>query len=138
MGLDYFRTSQIRLTFGSLVLAFMTPDTDLEYQGTAAVPGPAFGGDTDTTLPRIEARYTLKLDPVTLDFVGGWQSYDVVNATDQDESVDSYVAGINAKANFGPAYVTAALTYRQNATNYGVWTVVDEAAVWENGSFRDA
>jgi hypothetical protein len=133
MGLDYFRTSQIRLTFGNFVLAFMTPDTGTDPGGTAGLIA-----DTDTTIPRIEARYTLKLDPVTLDFVGGYQTYDVVDANDDDESVDSYVAGINAKANFGPAYVTAAATYRQNGDQYGVWTVVDESAVWENNDMCDA
>jgi len=131
MGLVEFRTSQIRLTFGNLVLAFLTPDVETSVPGYATA-------DTDRTLPRMEVRYTAKLDPVKLDFVGGWQSYDVVDALDNDESVDSYVLGVNAVANFGPAYVKAALTYRQNGTNYGVWTVVDEAAVYENGSIADA
>jgi len=131
MGLVEFRTSQIRLTFGNLVLAFLTPDVETDPEGFAVA-------DTDTTIPRLEARYTLKVDPFKLDFVGGWQSYDAVDATDSDESVDSYVMGINAKGNFGPAYVTAALNYRQNGTNYGLWTVADETAVYENGSIKDA
>jgi len=131
MGLLEFRTSQIRLTFGNLVLAFLTPDVESKLEGYATT-------NTDRTLPRMEARYTLKLDPVKFDFVGGWQSYEVKDATDSEEDVDSYVVGINAKANFDCFYVTAALTYRQNGINYGLWTVVDEAAVYENGSVADA
>ena len=133
IGLLCFRTSQIRLTFGNLQLAFLSPD-DSEH-----TTGGGFTYDTtDKTLPRIEARYSLKLDPVTVDFMGGWQSYDVVDATDCDESIDSYVLGLYARANFGPAYVKGVLNYRQNGTNYGLWTMVDEMARFENGSVQDA
>ena len=131
MGLVEFRTSQIRLTFGNLQLAFMTPDIETAVAGHATV-------DEDTILPRIEARYSLKLDPVTIDFMGGWQSYDIVDTNDDEESVDCYVAGLYARANFGPAYVKGTLSYRQNGTNYGLWTVVDEAAVYEGDSIADA
>ena len=132
LGLSYFRTSQIRLTFGNLVLAFMSPDTSAGLEDDGFV-------DTDTTLPRMEARYSLKLDPVTVDFMGGWQTYDVVDAVDHEETIDSYQLGIYARANFGPAYVKAVGTYQQNGANYGLWsaTVVDQAAVYEGDSIQD-
>lgn len=132
LGLKYFRTSQIRLTFGDLQLAFLTPDTEQDLAADGFV-------DTDKTFPRIEARYSLKLDPVTIDFMGGWQSYEVVNALDKEEDVDSYQLGIYAKANFGPAYVKGVLTYMQNGGNYGLWsaTVVEQNAVWEGGDIQD-
>ncbi|MBW2574431.1 MAG: hypothetical protein JRC88_02900 [Deltaproteobacteria bacterium] len=130
LGLGYFRTGQIRLTFGNLVLAFLSPDTsaDLGFD------------DVDTTLPRMEARYSLKLDPVTVDFMGGWQTYDVVDTNDHDETIDSYLLGVYARANFGPAYVKGVLTYAQNGANYGLWSasVVDQAAVYEGDSIQDA
>jgi len=138
MGLDYFRTSQIRLTFGNLQLAFLTPNTDQDVIGTDELGAAYATSDEDTTLPRIEARYSLKLDPVTVDFMGGWQTYDVVDATDSDESIDSWLVGVFARANFGPAYVKGTLNYRQNGTNYGLWTVVDETARMEGGSVQDA
>ena len=133
LGLEYFRTSQIRLTFGDLMLAFLTPDTGSDVPGFLI-------DDEDTTLPRIEARYSLKLDPVTIDFMGGWQSYEVVDALDSEEDVDSYLLGIYAKANFGPLYVKGVGTYAQNGGNYGLWssTVVYQDAVFENGSIQDA
>jgi len=137
-GLDYFRTSQIRLTFGNLVLAFLTPNTDQAVTGTDDLGAAYVTADEDTTIPRIEARYSLKLDPVTVDFMGGWQTYDVVDATDSEESIDSYIVGLYARANFGPAYVKGVLNYRQNGTNYGLWTVVDETARMEGGSVQDA
>ena len=130
IGIVEFRTSQIRLTFGDLQLAFLTPDTEQAL--------PAGYVDKDTTFPRIEARYSFKLDPVTVDFMGGYQTYEVVDANDNEESIDSYILGLYARANFGPAYVKGTLNYRQNGTNYGLWTTVDEAAVMEGGSVQDA
>jgi hypothetical protein len=130
-GLDYFRTSQIRLTFDKFMIAFMTPDTNEDY---AAVGG----ADIDTTLPRIEARYSFNLDPVKLDVMGGWQSYDVVDATDDEESIDSYFVGLYAQANFGPCYVKGLVNWRQNGDNYGLWTVVEESAQWNGNDFDDS
>jgi hypothetical protein len=128
-----FRVSQIRLTFGNLKIAFLTPDTTDSAAGFADT-------DRDTTLPRIEIAYKLKLEPVTLDFMGGYQTYDLVDNTDKDESVDSYVMAIKASANFGAAYLNAIGTYRQNGHNYGLWTQngTAEAAVYENGGIQDA
>ncbi len=129
-GLKYFRTSQIRLTFDNFMIAFLTPDTDQDY-GLS---------DTDTTLPRIEARYSMKLDPVTLDFMGGWQEYDVVDANDSEEDITSYFLGVYAQANFGAMYAKGLLNYRQNGGNYGLWsaTVVNENAQWNGNDFDDS
>jgi len=124
-GLKYFRTSQIRLTFDKFMIAFLTPDTEQDYNGVGEY---AAGGDIDTTLPRIEARYSFNFDPVKLDVMGGWQTYDVVNATDDEESIDSYFMGLYAQANFGPTYVKGLINYRQNGGNYGLWTNVNETA----------
>jgi hypothetical protein len=131
MGLSYFRTSMIRLTFGNLKVAFMSPDTSQGGLGTYTI-------DTDTTLPRIEARYTLKLEPVTIDFMGGYQTYDIIDAADQDKDIESYIAGIAVKANFGAAYVKAIANYRQNGGNYGMWTVVNENATWDGTDVSDS
>ncbi|MBW2643219.1 MAG: hypothetical protein JRC89_07560 [Deltaproteobacteria bacterium] len=139
LGLRYFRTSQIRLTFDNLVLAFMTPDHNekslMKPDGTSFT-----ADDTDLTFPRLEARYSLKLDPVTVDFMGGWQTYDVVDALDHEETIDSYQLGVYARTNFGPAYVKGVLTYAQNGGNYGLWSgdVVNQDAMIEGGSVQDA
>ena len=130
-GLNYFRTSQIRLTFDNFMIAFLTPDTEEDYESDG-------GADVDTTLPRIEARYSMKLDPVTLDFMGGWQQYDVVGADDGEEDITSYFLGVYAQANFGAAYVKGLLNYRQNGGNYGLWSVVNETAQWNGSDFDDA
>ena len=130
LGLKYFRTSQIRLTFGDLQLAFLTPDTEQRFATTV---------DVDTTFPRMEARYSLKLDPVTVDVMGGWQTYDVVDASDHEESIDSYQLGLYARVNLGPAYFKAVGTYAENGGNYGLWsaTVVNQNAILEGGTVED-
>jgi len=127
-GLKYFRTSQIRLTFDNFMIAFLTPDTEKDYGGA----------DIDTTLPRIEARYGFKLDPFKIDLMAGWQSYDVVDATDDEEDIDSYFVGVYAQGNFGPMYVKGLVNWRQNGGNYGLWTVVNETAVWNGKDFDDS
>ena len=124
-GLSYFRTSQIRLTFDKFMIAFLAPDTSEGYEADGGV-------DIDTTLPRIEARYSFNFDPIKLDVMGGWQTYDVVDDTDDEESIDSYFLGLYAQGNFGPAYVKGLVNYRQNGGNYGLWTVVDETAKWDD------
>jgi hypothetical protein len=127
-GLKYFRTSQIRLTFDKLMIAFLTPDTEQDYAQA----------DIDTTFPRVEARYSFNLDPFKIDVMGGYQTYDVVDALDHEEAVDSYFVGLYAQGNFGPAYVKALVNYRQNGGNYGLWSVVNERAQWNGNDFDDA
>jgi hypothetical protein len=134
-GLAYFRTSQVRLTFDNFMIAFLTPDTDKDYEfdEDEAPDNPGF--DVDTTLPRIEMRYSMKLDPVTLDFMGGWQQYEVVDDTDSEEDITSYFLGVYAQANFGAFYVKGLLNYRQNGGNYGLWSgaadYVNETAIFD-------
>jgi hypothetical protein len=133
-GLKYFRTSQIRLTFDNFMIAFLTPDTDKEYEDVGGV-------DIDTTLPRIEMRYSMKLDPVTLDFMGGWQQYDVVDEFDSEEDITSYFLGAYAQANFGAFYVKGLLNYRQNGGNYGLWSSetwnIREDAIYDGNNIDD-
>jgi hypothetical protein len=144
-GIGYLlaRTSQVRLTFGNLAIAFMEPST---RQG--GVTG--YTTDVDTTLPKVEIRYDLKVDPVTMSFIGGYQTYDGVNATDSTKSINSYVLGFAGETNFGPGYAKLALSYRVNGNNYGAWShYVDgqtaaqkvstyETATIENGEVKDA
>jgi hypothetical protein len=136
-NLRYFRASQIRLTFGNLKIAFLTPDTSYKpidpITGNETVPI-----DTDTELPRIEVAYTLNLEPVTLDFMGGWQSFEVTLPTGNDEDVDSFVGLVKATANFGPLYLKGLVRYAQNGGNYGIWSVCEEKAALNGDDVEDA
>jgi hypothetical protein len=143
IGYTVARTSQIRLTFGDFRLAFLPPDTSKGGLGTLT--------EVNTTFPKFEARYDMKLDAFALNFIGGYQTYEIENTTTkQTEDITSYVLGARAKANFGPAYAGLGLTYRQNGNNYGAWTVstaktvqgtaitAKESAALEGAAIKDA
>jgi hypothetical protein len=106
------RIDQIRLTFldGNLKLGFLSPNTPLF--------GPAV--EADTSLPTIEASYTLKLKPVKLIFNGGFASYDAVDAADDSETISSNFFGVAAFADIGPAYIKAEAHIAKNGANYGL------------------
>lgn len=103
------RRPMIQLTTGGLKVALVsvTADTDL---GT--------DGGTETLLPKLEASYNINAGPVNLTFVGGYQTF-TADPDGVDESVNSYVAGANAKFGLG------ALTFHvngfigQNVGHYG-------------------
>jgi hypothetical protein len=122
-GFTWARTSQIRLTFDNLKISFTSPD---KSQGGLS----NYTSRMERVLPKIEARYSMKLDMVALDFLGGYQSYKAYNATDQDKSIDSYLLGIRGKFNFGPAYLNLAARWDVNGGNYGVSSAVRSNAVW--------
>jgi hypothetical protein len=130
MGYLNARVTQLRLTFGNLALAFITP------QAPANIWATAVGSDQDFTLPKIEVKYTLPLQPVTMNFVGGWQKYEEVNATDQNKDITAWVVAGQALAKFGPGYVNFCLHYSKNEGNYGLGnsTVIDDAYMKSGGT----
>ena len=86
------------------------------------------------------------MDAFTLNFVGGWQTYEVEDynqaantGSKATEDVTSYVLGVKGKANFGPGYAGLSLSYRVNGNNYGAWTVSShESPIFQNNDLKDA
>jgi len=128
---DVARTSQVRFTMNNLRIAFLPVDTS---KGGVE----EYDTETDVMFPKIEARYDLKMDWGTLNFIGGYQTYKAVNDVDADKTINSWVAGIRGKFDFGPAYLGISGTYRQNGGNYGAWTTVMEDAVYDGNDVADA
>jgi len=127
------RTSQIRLTFGDLRLAFLQTVT------WTTRPSPIFE-ETNIRYPKIEARYDIRKDTYALNFIGGWQTYEIEDrdGTKESRDITSYVLGARCKANFGPAYFNLGLTYRQNGNNYDAWTVSGkERPVFQGNDLKD-
>jgi hypothetical protein len=128
------RVDQIRLTFGGLQVGFLTPYTGRGNGfNTLASDAVGSGTDTDVTIPLIEVGYTFKLDTMQFKINGGYQTYDidfaaVGAASDQTESVDSYLIGGAWLANFGPAYVNLEAHYGQNLGNMGQNIFTDQYA----------
>lgn len=106
------RKPMIQLTFGDFKLAFVTPNTG----GFAGI------GDVDTTLPKIEASYGLKMDNFFVDLSGGYQSYEVSGV-----DVDSYLVALGGGMDFGAAYVKANVFFAQNGSAYGMYNDDDMA-----------
>jgi len=130
IGITMARTSQMRFTINNLRIAFLPTDTHAGGVG-------AYTSDVDVMLPKIEARYDLKGDWGQLDFIGGFQTYKAVDVADSDVTINSWVAGVRGKFDFGPAYLGAALTYRQNGGNYGAWTAINENAQFDGTDVQD-
>jgi hypothetical protein len=121
IGYDVARTSQMRFTMGNFRIALLP--TDISKGGVVG-----YTEDTDSVMPKLELRYDMKGDAFALNFIGGYQNYKAVNDTDASVDVNSWLVAARGKTNFGPMYVGLSLSYRQNGSNYGAWTVVDEKA----------
>ena len=143
MGYDVARTSQVRLTFGDFRLAFLPPDTSkVVPAGTNTI---AYS-EINTTFPKVEVRYDMKMDAFALNFIGGWQTYEIEDynhgtgaGSGNTEDVNSYVLGFRGKFNFGPGYAGVGLTYRVNGNNYGAWTIsTHESPIFQGNDLKDA
>jgi len=143
MGYNVNRTSQIRLTFGDFKVAFLSPDTSKTIPGGTNTVAYS---EVNTTFPKVEVAYDLKMDAFALNFMGGWQTYEIEDynqaantGSKATEDVTSYVLGVRGKANFGPGYAGLGLTYRVNGNNYGAWTVsAHESPIFQGNDLKDA
>jgi hypothetical protein len=119
------RPGGLTLIIGGLELAFLTNPLK-----TSTGQFPA-NSDPDYNLPKVEARYALKLDNFQITPFGGFNYFQISDtsatraAGTLDDSADivSYVGGLNVKANLGAFYVTLEGAYGQNWSN----------ANWKNG-----
>ncbi len=107
------RQAQIRLTTGGLTLALVEPASALTGTGSGA-------GETDTTFPKIEATYALKLGQISFVPFFGYNSYDeVVLATDKGYDIESWVYGLTVKAAIGPGYLKGQVWQSKNPKEWG-------------------
>jgi hypothetical protein len=117
-GVVYDRSAQIRLEFGGLHIALVD---NTGFNLLAPATGVAFtGSTTKMSLPRIDAKYTFKFDPVKLDIVGSYFSYNIERPTLSDLSVDAYMFGARADAMLGPVRLRGAAYWTQNGSQLGI------------------
>jgi hypothetical protein len=119
------RPGGLTLLLGGLELALLTnPLKTSEGQFPA-------NSDPDYNLPKVEARYTLKLDNFQITPFGGFNYFRISDTSatraagtlTDDADIVSYVGGLNVKVNLGAFYVTVEGEYGQNWSN----------ANWKNG-----
>jgi len=102
------RQPQLKLKMGGFQVALIQ-----NAQTTDAAANP------DVVLPKIALAYDMKMDTFNFGVYGGYQSF-TAGQDGADWDVDSYVLGLRAKGNFGPAYVGFNAFYAQNAGDYGL------------------
>jgi len=131
------RVPQIRLQMGGFQFALLSP----ARAANGGLPAHSYTANTgftaveyDTTLPKIEASYTFNLGPAALWLGGGYATHDMVGATDNEESVDSWLLSAAVKTAFGPFYVNAQVTYLVNPGDYGATqdNLFTRAVYWGN------
>ena len=106
------RRPMVRLTFGDFQIAAVQPQTSLLNSGA--------GSFEEVTFPKIEARYDVNLGGVSAFISGGFNTYELTDATTGiAHDVDSYVLGIGARATFGPAYLASNFWIGENVGVYG-------------------
>jgi len=103
------RKPMIQVQFSGLKIALVYPNTT-NFMGAP---------DVDTKLPKIEASYAMKFGPAAITVYGGYNSYALVDATDKDWDVDSYLAGVAVNFGSGPLFVKANVWTGNNVGAYG-------------------
>jgi hypothetical protein len=121
------RPGGLTLIIGGLELAFLT--NPLKDGSTGAQDITPAGSDVDWNLPKIEGRYTLKMDAFKLIPFGGFNYFKVskgASTLQDDLDIYSYVLGLNVQLNLGALYFAADGSYGQNWNN----------ANWKNGLYN--
>jgi hypothetical protein len=125
------RRAMVQGTFGGLKIALVQPVTAPLPSVVFVPPQPLFANaETDVTIPQLQAKYTFKVAGLKVEIAGGYQTYDVVDANDDDESIDSYIGAIGATYSTGPFYVGANYWMGKNVGNMGMWNEGFDEAVW--------
>jgi len=136
------RIPQVKLLLGGLQVALIKPSTTgVTLPMNSAASGDVSTGaivvtpavttdydavDTDTSMPKIEVSYSLKLGPASLKFFGGMNSCDTVGVrgtTEKTYSVDSSLLGVGFGIPVGALYIKGNVWMSQNPANYGMATL---------------
>ena len=130
------RRAMLQYSVGSLKVALVQPVSpsvvpvasaagfafDPTTGGTTAVAAVAGAGaiNTNTTMPKIEASYGLKLGPAALKFVLGYNSYEE-EAAAKSYDINSMVLGVGFNVGFGAVSIGGNVYTGTNTGNYGLW-----------------
>jgi hypothetical protein len=115
-----YREDMIRFGVGGFKIAFIDTGDGTVYTGitTGGIPEATAGAGTfEKTLPKIEAKYTLSLDSLQIDFAGGYSTIDYKEGT-VDESIDAYILQGGSAGAFGAFSYAAQIYMGQNVDNY--------------------
>jgi hypothetical protein len=117
------RRAMVRGKFGGLEIALVQPQNNGLFGYGAA--------DQDVTIPFIQAGYNFKVAGLSIDLAGGYQTYDVTDANDDDENVSSYIVAIGGTYNMGPFYFGGNYWMGRNVGNMNMWNQGFDEAAWD-------
>jgi hypothetical protein len=123
------RRAMVRGTFGGFQLALVQSTTPSVAQGGYVIPGEVtHTAETDVTIPMIQAKYSFKFGGLGLQLAGGYQTYDSVDSSDEEEAINSYIVALGVTYNAGPFSLGGNYWMGTNVGNMGMWNLgVDEA-----------
>jgi hypothetical protein len=108
---------------GLLKVAAITPWTDTgpsAHSTTQIIPAWGTAFHNDTSIPKLEASLGGAFGPLAFTLRGGYNTYDMVNnATNDSESVSSYLGALDLTYSFGPFYLRGEGYLAQNISVYG-------------------
>ncbi|MCP4349864.1 MAG: hypothetical protein GY795_30655 [Desulfobacterales bacterium] len=76
------------------------------------------GGDVDITLPKVEAKFSLKQDGLFADIWGGFQTYEI-ETSGKTYDVNSFATGIGGGIDMDAAFLKLHGYFARNQGNYG-------------------
>jgi hypothetical protein len=125
------RNGQIALSFGGFEIAAVTNNTASNIRNIDT-------GDLDDYLPRIEAAWGMSFDTWNFNIIGGfnWFEYEDAGADEEDVDVVSWLLGVDAGVNFGPAYIKAGVSGGTNWANAG-WSGGEGGAAFDGDDDTD-
>ena len=127
-GMYTGRNGQINLSTGGFSLALLTP-------GSGAVGD---DGDSDNTIPKVEASYSFSAGAASAKLAAGYQTYAVEGSTDAgDYDVTSWVLGLGGGVNLGAVYIKGNVMTGRNVGNYWQWTEGSAGAVISGAEIKD-
>ena len=152
-GVYVGRDPMVQAKFGGFKIALVKPnvsdidpieETTTWPLGVETTVTEGLVADTDVTLPAIMASYDFKVAGLGIKVAGGYQTYKVVNAADEDDDVNAYMVAIGGSYNMGPLYIGADYWMGTNTGNLGQATFgfapdisagVDADGVLDNKSY---
>ena len=119
LGITQARVAQMKLQFGGLRFAAITPYTSIDPVTPSGV------GSINAYLPKLEVRYDGKVgNGFNYMLVGGFQTYQAnrysVGGDGNSANILSYVLAAAFKYNYKALTLSALAKYAQNAGNYGL------------------
>lgn len=130
---------QAQFTISGLYLNLMEPNLPQNDDGDNEVISGTTVSDYDVVMPKVAIGYNLETDLVALGIGGAFNTFKINDPSSNidGESVNSYLAFINAQVTFGAFSLLANFGYSVNPVQFGLTSSVNADAVIVDDSIED-